>query len=388
MTSPEGGFYSTEDADSEGHEGKYYVWALAEVNSLLGPERAKAFAYVYDVSERGNWEQSNILNLPKTIAQAAKMLGRDENELRHALGEDRARLLAAREQRVAPGKDTKVLTSWNGLMLAACAEGGRALKEERYLDAATRAAGFLLQEMRSPSGRLLHSFKDGSARFNGYLDDYANLIDGLTRLFEVTGARRWLDAALELTTIMRDEFADHDRGGFFYTGESHEALIARQRDTYDNAIPSGNAMAATALVRLGALTGREELTEAGRRALASMQVVLEKAPTAAGQSLIALDFLLEPPQEFAVLGGDDPREFRAALEAVYGRFLPHKVTAPVPPGVPLDARPDLPLLAGRSAHEGRTTTYICEQYACRAPVIGAEGVESALGRTIATQSGA
>jgi uncharacterized protein YyaL (SSP411 family) len=377
MTGPEGGFYSTEDADSEGEEGKYYVWSLDEVQSVLGPERAKAFAYAYDVTAPGNWEGHNILNLPKTLAQAAALLGRDEAGLRADLAEDRAKLLAARDRRVPPGKDTKALTSWNGLMLAAVAEGARVLKEERYLHAAERAAGFLLDRMRTPEGRLLHSFKDGQARLNGYLDDYANLIDGLTRLFEVSGTPRWVESALDLARVMIDEFADPAEGGFFYTGHSHEALIARQKDAYDNATPSGTAMAATALLRLGALTGRDDLSEAGRAALRSVRLVLEKAPTAAGQSLVALDFLLATPREFAVITGDDPAEFRAAIEAIYARFLPHKVVAPAS-GEAKGGERVLPLLADRPAREGRVTTYVCERFTCEAPVIGVEALKRAL----------
>ena len=175
------------------------------------------------------------------------------------LAEGRARLLAVRERRVPPGKDTKVLVSWNGLMIAALAVAGRALKNPRYLDAAARAAGFILDRMRAEGGRLLHTYKDGQAKLNAYLDDYANLIDGLTRLYEATGEPRWIDAALDLARVMIDEFADAEQGGFFYTGKSHEALIARTKDLFDNATPSGNAMAATALLRLGALTGRDDL---------------------------------------------------------------------------------------------------------------------------------
>ncbi len=378
MTGPEGGFHATEDADSEGVEGKYYVWSLAEIRDVLGPDRAEEFASVYDVTERGNWEETNILNLPKPIAQAAKLLGRDEGELRKALDQDRARLLEARSRRVPPGMDTKVLTSWNGLMIAPLADAAAALDDDRYVEAARRAAGFVLDRMRAEGGRLLHSYKDGQARFNGYLDDYANMIDGLTHLYEATGEPRWVEAALELTGVMIEEFHDRDGGGFFYTGTSHEELIARQKDAYDNATPSGNAMAATALLRLGALTGRESLTELGRATLVTVQAVLEKAPMAAGQSLIALDFLLATPQEFAVVAGTDPAEFLAVLHAIDSRFLPNKVVAPAPAGQEAASPEIIPLLADRPAREGRTTTYICERFACQAPVVGVEGLNAAL----------
>jgi uncharacterized protein YyaL (SSP411 family) len=384
MTDSEGAFYSTEDADSEGEEGKYYVWTLAEVTEVLGADRAKAFAYVYDVTESGNWEHKNILNLPKTIAQAAKMLGRDEEDLRTELAADRARLLAVRDRRVPPGKDTKVLVSWNGLMIAALAEGGRILKDVRYLDAAGRAAGFILDRMRRDDGRLLHTYKDGRARLDAYLDDYADFIDGLTRLYEATGEPRWIESALELTQVMVDEFIDRTDGGFFYTGHHHEALIARQKDFTDNATPSGNGMAATALVRLGALTGRNDLTDAGRSALESVQVLLERQPAAVGQSLIALDFLLAPIKEFAVIAGSDPAEYRAVLEAIASRFLPHKVVAPATDDQASILESKVPLLADRPPRDGRATTYICENFACQAPVLGVEGVEAALGQPAAT----
>jgi hypothetical protein len=378
MTGPQGEIYSTEDADSEGEEGKFYVWSLDEVNQVLGPERAKEFASVFDVTESGNWEHKNILNLPSSIEEAARRLGRDERELRADLDQDRARLLEARNRRVPPGKDTKVLTSWNGLMLAPLAEGSRILKDERYLEAASRAAAFLLDRMRTPEGRLLHAYKDGRARFNGYLDDYSNLIDGLTRLYEVSGEPRWIDAALELATVMIDEFHDPEGGGFFYTGRGHEVLIARQKDFQDNAVPSGNAMAATALLRLAALTGREDLRELGRSTLESVQVYLDRAPMAMGQSLVALDLLLASPREFAVIAGPDAEEFRGVMEAIYTPFLPHKVVAPAVGEDASALAETLPLVANRPAKDQRTTTYICERFACQAPVVGVEGVVSAL----------
>ncbi|MFI5454032.1 MAG: thioredoxin domain-containing protein [Isosphaerales bacterium] len=378
MTGDEGGFYSTEDADSEGVEGKYYVWSLAEVTAVLGAERAKIFCYVYDVTEQGNWEDQNILNLPRTISQAAKLLGRDEVELSAELKVSRAELLAVRQKRVPPAKDTKVLVSWNGLMIAALAEAGRILEDDRYLDAARLAAGFILDRLRRDDGRLLHTSKDGLAKLDAYVDDYADLIDGLTRLYEATGEPRWIESALELARIMIEEFADAEQGGFFFTGRRHEALIARQKDVHDNATPSGNGMAATALIRLGALTGRDDLTQAGRRSLESVQEVLERQPAAAGQSLVALDFLLGSIREFAVIAGPDAGELRAVLEAIARPFLPHKVVAPATPEQAAALAGKVPLLADRPPREGRTTTYICQHFTCREPVVGVAGVGAAL----------
>ncbi len=280
-----------------------------------------------------------------------------------------------------PGKDTKFLVSWNGLMISALAEGGRILKDERYLEAAEKAAAFTLDRMRRDDGRLLHTYNDGLAKLDAYLDDYANLVDGLTRLFEATGNPRWLDSALELARIMIDEFADPEQGAFFFTGNHHEALISRPKDVHDNATPSGNGMAATALIRLGALTGRDDLTHAGRSALELVEPVLEAQPAAAGQSLIALDFLLGSTREFAVIAGADRQEFRDVLETIAARFEPHKVTAPVPPEHAAGLALKLPLVANRPARDGQTTTYICEHSTCAAPVVGVAGIEAALGQS-------
>ena len=376
MTGEEGGFFSTEDADSEGEEGKYYVWTLDEIRQVLGQDRGETFAYVYDVSESGNWEGHNILNLPRPISQAAKLLSRDEAGLSAELAEDRAKLLSVRDRRVPPAKDTKVLVSWNGLMIAALAVAGRALMDSRYLPAAARAAGFILDQMRVDDGRLLHTYKDGKARLNAYLDDYANLIDGLTRLYETTGEPRWIDAALDLSRVMIDEFADAEQGGFYYTGKSHETLIARTKDLFDNATPSGNAMAATALLRLGALTGRDDLRQAGRRALEAVKVVIENTPSAAGQSLVALDFELSPIREIAAIAGAEEQELWSALDLLYGGlFLPHAVVAPATAKQAVALTGRMPLLAHRPARDHSLTTYICQNFVCQEPVVGVKDLE-------------
>ncbi len=286
--------------------------------------------------------------------------------------------MAVRDRRVPPGKDTKVLVSWNGLMIAALAVAGRTLKLARYLDAAGRATGFILDRMRADGGRLLHTYKDGQAKLNAYLDDYANLIDGLTRLYEATGEPLWVQCALDLADVMIDEFADTEQGGFFYTGKSHEALIARTKDLFDNATPSGNAMAATALLRLGVLTGRDELRASGRAALEAVKVVLENAPSAAGQSLIALDFELSPVRELGVIAGADIQEFHHVLEAIYARFLPGVVLAPATEQRAASLAALVPLLAERPARDERTTTYICENFTCQEPVVGVDGVTAEL----------
>ena len=265
-------------------------------------------------------------------------------------------------------------------MIAALAEGGRVLSDERYIAAAGRAAGFILDCMRRSDGRLLHTFKDGQAKLDAYLDDYASLIDGLTRLYESTGEPRWVETALNLAATMIDEFADKEQGSFYFTGRRHEALIARQKDVHDNATPSGSGLAATALLRLGALTGRADLTEAGKNALEAIGSVLEREPAACGQSLIALDFLLGTVTEFAVISGPDAEITHAVLGTIYRGFRPRKVVAPATPDQAARLAGKVALLVDRPIREGTTTTYVCENGTCREPLIGLSGWENVFGR--------
>ena len=378
MTGEEGGFYSTEDADSEGEEGKYYVWSLAEINQILGAEKAKTFCYVYDVSEPGNWEGKNILNLPRPIGQAAKLLGRDEEDLRRELAASRVLLLAARQKRVPPGKDTKVLVSWNGLMIAALAPAGRTLKDPRYLAAAERAAEFILNRMRGDDGRLLHTFKDGVAKLNAYLDDYANLIDGLTRLYEATGEPRWIDAALDLSRIMIEEFADTNAAGFSTRARAMKPSSPARKTSTITRLPRATAWPPRPCSGSAHSPAANELSSIGRRALEAIRNVIENAPSAAGQSLIALDFDLAAVHELAVVSGADPAEFRQALETLFARFLPHAVVVPATPDQAATLAARVPLLADRTAREGKVTTYICENYTCQEPVVGLESLAQAL----------
>jgi uncharacterized protein YyaL (SSP411 family) len=380
MTQPEGGFYSTQDADSEGEEGKFFVWDESEVIDALGPEDGRAFCYAYDVSPRGNWEGKNILNRPKSTEQAAKMLGKAPHELEETLHRCRRKLLEVRSQRVAPGRDDKVLSGWNGLMISAMAMAGRVLNEPRYTEAAGRAADFLLNRMRDDGGRLLHSYKDGRARFMAYLDDYACLIDGLAELYQATFESGRLESAIELTRQMQERFSDPESGAFFYTADDHERLIARTRDSQDNATPSGNSMAATALLKLGRLTGRSDIEEAGYRVLEAMSGLLAEQPRAAGQAVVALDFQLGPTFEVAIVDGPDAAQGDALLAAVNERFLPRVVVARRPAKVADEALRAAvePLFSGREAGK-QGAAYVCERGVCQLPVSDAAGLLKALG---------
>lgn len=379
MTDPSGGFYSTEDADSEGVEGKFYVWSPDALREVLGNEAAETFARVYDVSEAGNFEHGqSILNLPKTIGQQAQLLGRDEEELRTELAASRTKLIAARGKRVHPHKDDKVIVAWNGLMIDAMSRAGAVLSESRYTDAAAKAADFLLAELRREDGRLLHTWRGGVAKLDAYLDDYTYLANGLISLYESTFVGRYLDEAAALLETVLDKFADSTAGGFYYTADDHEQLIIRNKDFTDNAVPSGNAMAATALVRLGKFTGSARYVEAAEAVMQQTADLMHRAPTAVGQTLLALDLELGPTYEM-VLAGDLADELsRAALADLRRRFLPNKVLAFV--GTEENARPQAvkELFEGKTMLGGAPTLYICEGFTCQAPAQGQEEIKHAL----------
>jgi uncharacterized protein YyaL (SSP411 family) len=379
MTSPEGPFYSTQDADSEGVEGKFFVWSLAEVEQILGKELAEVFTYVYDVTSEGNWEGHNILHRSKTDEQDARLLKLTALELRGKLREAKRKLFEARSRRVWPGRDEKVLTAWNGLMIAAFAQAAQAFDNQAYAQMAARAADFILHRMRTEDGRLLRTYSAGSQpKLNAYLEDYSYLLDALVSLYETTFEPRWIESALDLSRVMIAQFWDPAEGGFFFTGRDHESLITRTKDLQDNATPSGNAMAVLALLRLSKLTGREDLREKALATMRLCQGLMATHPMASGQMLVALDFHLGPVQEFAVVGDPTAPDTRRVLRAIARGFRPHRVVALKDPAT---SKPNLdtllPLLAGKGAIE-QVTTYLCENFACQRPLVGAEALETAL----------
>jgi uncharacterized protein YyaL (SSP411 family) len=366
MTQPEGGFYSTQDADSEGEEGKFFVWTEREILDALGPEHGRWFCAAYDVTPHGNWEGHTILNRPRSEQQVAEQLGIDFGRLRESLAQSRHTLFDLRKQRVAPGRDDKVLVSWNGLMISAMAFAGRVLNEARYTNAAIEAARFVRSRMRTDAGRLLHSYKDGRAQFSAYLDDYACLIEGLVELYAATFDATWLEVGTEWADQVVAHFAD-ESGGFFYTAADHEQLITRTKDLQDNATPSGNSMAATALLKLGRLTGRVDLEEAGYRTLAAMSGLLAEHPRAAAQALLALDFHLGPTHELVIVDGSTRMAGDELLAALASRFKPRLMTV----RSPVNGQEMAPTL--QTHFEGRprsesTQFYVCQRGACLTPV--------------------
>ena len=379
MTDSAGGFYSTEDADSEGEEGLFYTWTPAEIEAVLGPDATETFCRVYDVSEIGNFEGRSILNLPKTLAQIAAILERNVNELAAELAASRAKLFAAREKRVRPGRDDKVIVAWNGLMINAMARAGAALSEPRYIDAARKAADFILREMRD-KGRLLHTWRAGVAKLDAYLDDYAALANSLVSLYEATFNEAYLADAANLIDDVIERFSDQREGGFFFTASDHERLIARTKELTDSSTPSGNALAATALVRLGKLLGRGEYLDAAERTIAAAAIIIERAPLAAGQMLLALDHYLGPSHELVLVGNLQNEDGKGASTTVHRCFLPRCVIAArdstADPSRSSQILQDI--FSGKNSQDGRPVLYICQDFACQEPAAGLAVIESRL----------
>ncbi len=338
------------------------------------------FNACYDVSPKGNWEGKTILNLPRPLAESADVLGMDREELEKLLAQCRTKLFAIREDRIPPGRDEKVLVSWNGLMITAMAMAAPILGEELYAQAALNAANFILKDMRTDDGGLLHTYKDGNARLNGYLDDYACLLDGLAELYQATFEARYLESALELSEHLVSRFFDAENGGFYYTASDHEELIVRQKDSQDNATPSGSAMAATALLKLSRLCGRSDLEDIAIKTLETLSSQMQSAPSASGQALIALDFLLGKTWEAVVVEADEPYKSAEMLVELYERFLPNKVVLHRQKNIPDEQLPAAikPILTGKTAQQGKATVYLCEHGTCQAPIVDIEELRKRL----------
>ena len=364
MTGPLGGFYSAQDADSEGVEGMFFVWTPQELAAVLEGADCDLLSRYYGVTGEGNFEGKTILSVETDEASLAAEAGMSEEKLREALKRSRTRLFDERERRVHPGRDDKIITSWNGLMLAAFAEAGAVLGRTDFLDAARKNAGFVLDRMRL-DGRLLRSFKDGQAKLNGYLEDYAFLADALLVLHEATLEARWLKEAIDLADGMVDLFWDEVAGQLYDTGRDHEELVIRPRDISDNAIPSGSSMAASVLLRLAVITGSSDHARRATASLRSMREFMGRAPMGSGHWLGALDFYLSTPKEIAIVGGVGEADTSALLSEVHRRFLPNSV---VVGSAGDDGLPNgLPLLEGRDRLNGAATAYVCENYACQLP---------------------
>jgi len=365
MRGPEGGFYSTQDADSEGDEGKFFVWTEDEVTRIVGEEAGEIFCRVYDVTELGNFEEKNILHPTLTVEQAAKLFRKEGAQVKTLIAEAKARLFVEREKRVKPFRDEKVLTSWNGLMLSGLAEAGKILAAPDCLGAAEKTVDFIFRRMFK-DGLLLHTYKDGKAMLPGYLDDYAFVATGLLDLYEATLERSNLERSIELAGIMIREFWDDIDGGFFYTGKSHEKLISRTKPAFDSSIPSGNSTAAQLLLRLHHYTGEEGFLKRAEKILRLYYDAMEAQPFGFAHMVAALDFYLEKPREIVLVGDKNGAGEQELLRKIHSLYLPNKTIQIVAPGAP--AGKLSPLLQGKTQRDGKPTVYVCHNFTCSAPV--------------------
>jgi uncharacterized protein YyaL (SSP411 family) len=374
MTSPEGGFYSAQDADSEGEEGKFFAWKPHEIKATLGEEDGELFCQYFGVTDAGNFEGQNVLSVPRDVDVVAHLANVPMERLEAAITRGRHRLLAARERRVHPARDEKVIVSWNGLMLASFAEAARVLEKERYREIAIRNAEFLLRELRD-DGQLYRIHTGGQAKVKAYLEDYACLSQGLLSLYEATFDERWFVEARSLADEMIPRFKD-SLGSGFYDSDGTEALITRPRSWDDGALPSGNSMAAHVLLHLAALTGESEYEKLAEGILAVLSATVAQHPLSFGHLLGAFNFYMSPPEEIAIVGDPSSDDTQELLRVVYGAYRPSKVVAI---GLPPDNNSaKVPLLAGRSQLEQRATAYVCQRFACQQPVNTPQGLAAQL----------
>lgn len=376
MTSLKGGFYSAEDADSEGEEGKFYLWTADELKQLIDKEEYSLFTKVFDIKDRGNFEKGrNILSMRATIEDTASVVGMPEGELRNKLEVIRQKLFAAREKRIHPAKDDKILTDWNGLMIAALGKAAQILNEPRYAEAAKNTADFILRNMLRSEGRLLHRYKD-EAGIAGNLDDYAFLIWGLIELYEAIFDVKYLKVALELNRDLIEQFLDEATGGLYFTPNDGEPLPVRQKEIYDGAMPSGNSVAMLNLLRLSHLIGDPALEERANKIIVSFAATINRQPLGHTMLMCAQDFALGPSYEIAIVDGKGGVGVDRILEALRSRFIPNKVII---------------MVSGEEVHRiaeftrnlsqlnGRATAYVCTGHKCELPTNDPEKMLELLG---------
>jgi uncharacterized protein YyaL (SSP411 family) len=382
MISSEGGFYSAEDADSpaevggKAEEGKFYVWTAEQLKEILSEEERELVAKVFNVEAEGNFTEEatggktgeNILHLKKPLSEIAEDLGMKEEALREKTEVAREKLYAARQKRVRPHKDDKILTDWNGLMIAALAKAGRALDEREYVEAGKRAADFILGEMRNSDGRLLHRYRGGEAAVGGFLDDYAYLTYGLIELYQATFELKYLKTAKDLTEEMTNLFWDDKNGGFYLSADDAEKLIIRKKEIYDGAYPSGNSIAMLDLLLVGRMTGDAELEEKASELGRAFSSNVSRSPYAHTMLMCALDFAVGPSYEVVIVGEADSAETKSMLKALWGNFIPNKVVLFRPAG---EESPEVgevaPFTKSQTAPEGKATAYVCREYNCKLP---------------------
>ncbi len=382
MTDERGGFYSAEDADSEGVEGKFYVWDNSQIRDVLGEDDAGFAADVFGLTGAGNIRDeatgqqtgANVLHLSATQSSLAKKLDVSEDELLERIESVRTKLLDFRAKRVRPHLDDKVLTDWNGLMIAALARAAQAFDEPKYAEAARRCAEFVLDTMRDDGGRLLHRYRDGEAGIAANADDYAFLAMGLFDLYEATHEPRYLGESDKLTSEMLSLFWDEELGGLFFTPDDGEQLLTRRKEIYDGAVPSANSVALLNLLRLGGAAARPELEERAGALGRAFAGAVTRYPAGHTMFLVGMDYGIGPSIELVIVGDVGGKDTRALLTAARGRFLPNKVVLLRPPGEAGDVLALVPWIEHHVQVDGRATAYVCRDHECRLPVTDADAL--------------
>jgi len=375
MLHSEGGFYSTQDADSEGEEGKFFIWSPQEINAILGEEAGEIFARIYDVSDFGNFEGKNILHPILSLEQASKLFRKDVREIAALVADSKEKLFHEREKRIKPFRDEKIITSWNGLVLSGLAEAINISPKRAYVESANRTVQFIFSKMFR-DGHLLHTYKDGKAKLLGYLDDYAFLAVGLLDLYETTFDRTHFECAIELADAMLSEFWDEKDGAFFYTGKSHEQLISRAKPVFDASIPSGNSIATHLLLRLYHLTGREDYLKRAEAVLRTYYDVMMSQPFGFAHMLCALDLYSRKPKEIVVIGTRDDTNVAELVNRIHSVYLPNKSLQLAGPDQSLEKIS--PLLQGKTQLDGKPTVYVCHNFTCSAPATNWEELKPLL----------
>ncbi len=370
-----GGFYSTQDADSEDVEGKFFVWEPSEVEDIIGEENAEIFCEYYDITPHGNFEGESILHVQTPSDIFARKLGMDQDELESILADGRQKLFAEREKRIKPGLDDKILTSWNGIMIRGMAMGYQLTGNREYLNACEKSAAFVITTLTQENGLLYRTYRAGKSHLNAYLEDYSYFIAGLIALYEASFNPKWLSEAERLTDLMIEQFGDEDGEGFFFTGKAHESLIVQSKSAYDGATPSGASMAIHSLLRVAKHLDKPEWHDKAVRTLRLYYHQMDVMPTGSGQLLCELAFLLSTPKEIAIIGDKADAKTKALLAALHGLYLPHKIVALCEP----TEETTLPLLANKPQIDNSATAYVCENYVCQAPTTDVDKFMEMLG---------
>jgi len=380
MRHPEGGFYSTQDADSEGEEGKFYIWSQEEILQTLGPQEGELFCQVYHVTKTGNFAGKNILNLPRPLAETASVLGMEQSELEGVIRRAREKLRGEREKRLKPFRDEKILTSWNGLAVSTLARASQVLDEGRYLQAARESLRFIEARLEIPGDQLLHTYQGQEAKIEGFLEDYAYLVEALLETHQACGEPLYLDKALRLNRTMLDQFWDSGAGGFFFTARTQKPLIVRPKDSYDQSVPSGTSVATRNLLRLYHLTGEERYRETVETVLRLFREPMEQNPFGFGNLLCVVADYLEGPIQVSILGNPDDPTGQEMIRVLHSVYLPNLILHPSSGETAIGGTVGQ-LLRGKGKINHRTTAYVCRHFACSRPLTSAADLKEVLSQS-------